>query len=60
MDLVSGRLRKKQPTGKTEDLKPRCASFGPTLIAETARLEAINYKPHWCHYSKTTKDLNCM
>lgn len=59
MDLVSVRLRKKQPTGKTKDLKPHFASFGPTHIAETVRLKAI-YRTYRYHYSKTIKDLNCM
>lgn len=57
MDLVSGRLRKKQPAGKTEDFKPYFACFGPTHMAETVRLEAINTENH---YSKTAKNFNCM
>lgn len=57
MDLVSGRLRKKQPAGKTKDFKPYFACFGPTHMAETVRLEAINTENH---YSKTAKNFNCM
>lgn len=60
MDLVSGRLRKKQPTGKSKDLKPHFTSFGSTHIAEAVRLEAVNYRTCWYHNSKTIKDLNCM